>query len=82
MAPGMTVSLPPLVVPPALLWQAAMGMVESGKGISIRFPRLVKVRDDKGPEDATTAEQVMDMYRNQAVAKANAPAAKDDDDDF
>ncbi len=37
--------------------RAAAGLVDPAKGVSIRFPRLVRVRDDKTAEDATSAEQ-------------------------
>jgi DNA ligase-1 len=42
----------------------------------------LRVREDKGPEDATSAEQVADMYRRQAVLqqKQKGAAAADDDD--
>lgn len=46
-----------------------------------RFPRLVRVREDKSPEDATTAAQVADMYRQQAVMKADKAAKGGDDDE-
>jgi DNA ligase-1 len=35
------------------------------RGYSLRFPRLVKFRDDKNPEDATTVAEIEKMHRAQ-----------------
>jgi DNA ligase-1 len=42
-------------------------MVREGAGLAVRFPRFTgRWRDDKGPEDATTSKELLDMYRRQA----------------
>ena len=45
---------------------AAMGRIRRGAGISLRFPKFTgRVRDDKGPEDATTVEEIVGLYNRQ-----------------
>ena len=54
---------------------AAWSAVREGAGLAVRFPRFTgRWRDDKGPEDATTTKELLEMYRLQ-LKQAKKPRA-------
>lgn len=61
------------------VYKAAMGMVDPVKGISLRFPRFVRIRDDKKPEDATTGAQIADLYKKQQQIQNQGEKADPED---
>jgi DNA ligase-1 len=55
-------------------YTAAIGLVSEERGLSTRFPRFLKVRDDKGIDEATEAAELASLYRKQ---EAKAPTKED-----
>ncbi|KAI1761079.1 ATP-dependent DNA ligase [Hypoxylon sp. FL1150] len=53
-------------------YTAAIGLVSQERGLSLRFPRFLKKREDKSIEEASTNEFLAGLYRKQ---EAKAPAA-------
>ncbi|KAH8120151.1 DNA ligase I [Phellopilus nigrolimitatus] len=68
------------------VYTAAQGLVED-RGISLRFPRFIRIRDDKSADDATGPEQIAEMYERQSLAQTKGSKKKrggggDVEDDF
>ncbi|KAL9590311.1 MAG: hypothetical protein Q9203_000883 [Teloschistes exilis] len=59
----------------------ALGDV-SGRGISLRFPRFLKAREDKKAEQATESRMVVDMYRKQETVRKDKGPSVDDDFEY
>jgi DNA ligase 1 len=60
--------------------RAALGAVRAGSGLALRFPRFTgQYRDDKGPTEATTSHELLEMYRRQ-VRQAAPDSAEETTD--
>jgi DNA ligase-1 len=56
-------------------YTAAIGLVSDEKGLSLRFPRFLKKREDKGIDEASTSEFLAKLWRKQ---EEKAPATVKD----
>ncbi|GAA5962647.1 hypothetical protein JCM8115_005905 [Rhodotorula mucilaginosa] len=66
------------------IYSAAKGLC-GDRGISLRFPRFIRVRDDKDPESSTEPEQIAEAYRKQSIQSGGGKKGKGGgtaDDDF
>jgi DNA ligase-1 len=63
------------------LHTAARDLLREGYGLALRFPKFTgKIRDDKNPEDATSVEEIVDMYRHQLkVSDSNTRSRRTND---
>lgn len=55
------------------VYTAAIGLVNEDRGLSLRFPRFLKKREDKSIEEASTSDFLAGLYRKQEV---KAPEVK------
>ena len=47
------------------VYTAGMGLVSEERGLSMRFPRFIRIREDKGIDEASTGRQLAEMWEKQ-----------------
>ena len=65
------------------IYTAGYDLTPDHRGVSLRFPRFQRIRDDKKPYEACTSEEIVKLYNNQAsVNKNNKTFISNDLDDL
>ncbi|KAI9147804.1 DNA ligase [Paramyrothecium foliicola] len=59
-------------------YTAAIGLVSDERGLSLRFPRFLKKRDDKGIDEASTTDFLAGLWRKQEAKAVTTQASKED----
>jgi DNA ligase-1 len=59
-------------------YPAAIGLVSDVRGLSLRFPRFLKVREDKSIDEASTSDYLASLYRKQSERTQAEAAVKAD----
>ena len=52
--------------------QAAAGHLHPDRGVSLRFPRFIRLRPDKTPEEASGPELLVELFNKQTRRVQNA----------
>ena len=65
------------------IYTAGYDLTPDHRGVSLRFPRFQRIRDDKKPYEACTSEEIVKLYNNQAsINKNNKNFVSNDIDDL
>jgi DNA ligase-1 len=59
------------------IYTAGYDLTPDHRGVSLRFPRFQRIRDDKKPFEACTSEEIVKLYKSQTLINKN-----DDDKPF
>lgn len=68
-------------VEPKIVFEVAYEEIQASpeekhtSGFGLRFPRFIRIREDKRPEEAATINEIAELYRRQEERKAKSGAA-------
>ena len=55
------------------IYTAGYQITPDNRGVSLRFPRFQRVRDDKKPYEACTSEEIVKLYNSQVSIQSTTP---------